>query len=178
MTHPTSAGKTGWHVTGVGQIEDAPFGDRQRCRRAGRAGRLGQGVCAQDLLDCADDARRTRLDADAMRLVQGVHCLGAGSECRTERDEGIGMHHPARRAGQRLHALAQCFDSVGAAHLPEHTVVDLVDAHFGQVDKQVRADDGTYLRWMPDDETVILSRRVTGGAIDVVLARGVREWSR
>ena len=60
-----------------------------------------------------------------------------------------------------------------AAHLPEHTMVDLIDAHFGEADTAVRLDDGSYLRWMPADETVIISFTSGGRTNVVVLARTV-----
>jgi len=58
-----------------------------------------------------------------------------------------------------------------AAHLPESTVIDLVDAEFPDREKRIRLADGTGFVWLPDDDALILSTRVGGIQADAVLAR-------
>jgi hypothetical protein len=59
-------------------------------------------------------------------------------------------------------------------HLPEETLVDLIDIAFGEHDRDVETPGGGRLVWLPKAETVILSAPVAGGFIDAVLARGRR----
>jgi hypothetical protein len=61
-----------------------------------------------------------------------------------------------------------------AAHLPEHTVIDLVEARFGDEEKRIRLDDGRGLAWFPGDDIAVLSWPMAGGIADIVLGRSRR----
>lgn len=51
-----------------------------------------------------------------------------------------------------------------AAHLPEHTVIDLLEERFGDVAQELRRDDnGWALVWMPFDRAVILTAPAADG---------------
>lgn len=58
-----------------------------------------------------------------------------------------------------------------AEHLPEHTVVDLIDGHYGEREITHRLDDGRQLAWLPGDHVAILTAPVAQGFVDVVLGR-------
>lgn len=58
-----------------------------------------------------------------------------------------------------------------ARHLPEHTVIDLLEVQFGAVEKRIRLDAGRGLTWLPGDHIAILSKPVPGGIVDAVLGR-------
>lgn len=56
-----------------------------------------------------------------------------------------------------------------ANHLPEHTIIDLVDARFGDTEKRIRLDDGHGLTWAPDERFAVVSFPVRGlGIADIV----------
>lgn len=61
-----------------------------------------------------------------------------------------------------------------ARHIPEHTVVDLVDAQFGDQEKRIRLDDGRGLTWLPGDHIAILSTPIAGGVVDAVIGNARR----
>ena len=60
-----------------------------------------------------------------------------------------------------------------AAHLPESTIVDFIDARFGERKVEIKLGDGRGLVWLPEDHVAILSWPINGGVADIIVGRPV-----
>lgn len=58
-----------------------------------------------------------------------------------------------------------------ARHMPESSILDLVDAEYPDREKRIRLADGSGFVWLPDDDALILSSRHGDVVVDAVLAR-------